>query len=217
MNRLFSLCAAALLALLSGCATTYTSQVSVFHEWPAQLSDKAYAFAPTAAQAKDPEYKTYEEQLRHRLQMLGFQESKAGAMPALQVGMQYGTTLSEIEYSYPWHPALYDPFWRMHFSHGYYLRSSFYYPYYPYPYYFGRPFGGMWSNMDVTVRRYYLHQLEIGITEVKTGKKLADIKASSEQLSPEISLQMPYLIDSALLGFPGKNGGTSTVELPLEK
>lgn len=216
MKKLFYLPAALFVLLMSGCASTFTSQVSVFHEWPAEMPDKAYAFAPSAAQANDPEYKTYEEQLRHRLQMLGFRETAANTMPNLKVAMQYGTTLGEIQYSYPWHPAIYDPFWNIHFSRGYYMRGSLYYPYYPYPYYFGRPFG-MWPTMDVTVRRYYLHQLEISIAEAKTGKKLADIKASTEQLSPEISLQMPYLIESALTGFPGKNGSTSTVELQLGK
>ncbi|MBI3285301.1 MAG: DUF4136 domain-containing protein [Burkholderiales bacterium] len=215
MKHFLSIAVATLALLLSGCATTFSSQVSVFHEWPAEMKDKSYIFERSASQANDPEYKSYEEQLRHRLQMLGFQEMAAGHTPALKVGMQYGSALSDIEYSFPWHPVIYDPFWRIHFSRAYYPRSGFYYPYY-YPYYFGRPYG-MWGMYEVTVRRYYLHQLEIAVTEMKSGKKLADIKVSSEQLSPEISNYMHYLIDSALQDFPGKNGSTRNVEVPLEK
>jgi hypothetical protein len=35
---------AALTLLLGGCATTIRSNVTTFHQWPAQLPDKSYVF-----------------------------------------------------------------------------------------------------------------------------------------------------------------------------
>ena len=190
--------------LLTGCATTYSSQVSVFHEWPENKQDKSYILERQPTQENDPEYKFYEEELRTQLGLHGFKEITVGATPALKIGMKYATTVSELQFTGPWHPAMYDPFWGMHF------RSPYYYG--PYGPYFGRR---MLGPIDANAIRYYLHQLEINISDFGDNKKLASIRVSSEQPDPEISKQMPYLIESALKGFPGKNGSTTTVELPL--
>ncbi|WP_423707968.1 DUF4136 domain-containing protein [Undibacterium sp. WLX3042] len=195
--------------LLTGCASTFTSQVSVFHEWPGNQQARSYIVERSPSQENNPEYKLYEEELRKQLGLHGFQEVRVDATPALKIGMQYGTALSEIQVSTPWAPAMYDPFWQTHFSRGY--------RFWPYsPYYFGGPYY-MGRNLDFSVRRYYLHQLEINISDFQNGKKLADIKVSSEQLGQQISEHMPYLIESALKDFPGTNGTTRTVELPLKK
>lgn len=197
--------------LISGCATTFTSQVSVFHEWPDTTPDKSYIFERAPGQENNPEHKIYEEMLRNRLQNLGFKEVNVGATPALKVEMQYATTLREIQLSPLWQPVMYDPYWRLHFSRG------IYHPYFSaYPYYWGW-WGYPRGWVDVSVRSTYLHQLEIRISEMTSAKKLADIKVSSEQFNPEIASYMPYLIESALKDFPGKNGSTSKVELKLEK
>ena len=206
MKRYLSTAVLALSMLLTGCATTYSSQVSVFHEWPAANQDKSYILERMPAQENNPEYKFYEEELRTQLGLSGFKEVAAGATPALKIGMQYATTLSELQFTGPWAPAMYDPYWGMHFRSAY-----FYGPYGPY---YGRHMRG---PIDASAIRYYLHQLEINISDFSSNKKLASIKVSSEQSDPEISKQMPYLIESALFGFPGKNGSTTNVELPLKK
>jgi len=206
MKRFLSAAAITISMLLTGCATTYSSQVSVFHEWPKGNQDKSYILERLPAQENNPEYKFYEEELRAQLGLHGFKEIAVGATPALKIGMQYGTSISELQYTSPWHPAMYDPYWGMHFR-----RAYLYDPYFPF---YGRRLSG---PMDISVTRYYLHQLEIEISDFANNKKLASIKVSSEQREPEISKQMPYLIESALQGFPGKNGSTTTVELPLNK
>jgi len=206
MKRFLSTAIIAVSMVLTGCATTFTSQVSVFHEWPEANQDKSYILERLPAQENNPEYKFYEEELRAQLGLHGFKEIAVGATPALKIGMQYATTLSELQLTSPWHPAMYDPYWGMHFR-----RAYMYDPYFPF--YGRRPFG----PLDVNVSRYYLHQLEIDMVDFSSNKKLASIRVSSEQTDPEISKQMPYLIENALQGFPGKNGSTTTVELPLNK
>ncbi|MBC3863729.1 DUF4136 domain-containing protein [Undibacterium jejuense] len=206
MKRFLSTAIIAASMVLTGCATTYSSQVSVFHEWPQGNQDKSYILERLPAQENNPEYKFYEEELRTQLGLHGFKEIAVGATPALKIGMQYGTTMSELQYSSAWHPAMYDPFWNMHFR-----RAYLYDPYFPY---YGRRLSG---PIDINVTRYYLHQLEIDMSDFASNKKLASIRVSSEQTEPEISKQMPYLIESALQGFPGKNGSTTNVELPFNK
>src|SRR5450830_261926 len=208
MKRYLTPALLALSMLLTGCATTFSSQVSVFHEWPSVAQDQSYILERQPAQENDPEYKFYEEELRAELGLHGFKEITPGATPALKIGMQYATTLSELQFIGPWHPAMYDPYWGMHF------RSAYFYSPYGYGPYYGRHFRG---PIDANAVRYYLHQLEINISEFNSNKKLATIKVSSEQSDPQIATQMPYLLESALRGFPGKNGSTTTVELPLKE
>lgn len=202
MKRIFTLLAICATTVLSGCATSFSSQVSTFQEWPAS-PQKSYIFERAPAQENNPEYKLYEDQLRIQLGMQGFQEISGAADPALKIGMQFATTLAEIQYPWPWHPAMYDPFWDLHFRHAYYFGR--------YPY-----FGPRWRGGDMSLRATYLHQLQILISDYRSNKRLADIRVSSEQLNPRISEFMPLMIQSALLNFPGKNGSTVEVEIPLD-
>lgn len=205
MNKIIPGLALGLMVLLSGCASTFSSQVSTFHEWPSIANnEQSYIIERQPGQENNLEYKTYEEQLRGRLQSLGLNEVAATKTPSLKVAMQYATTLNEVQVFYPANAAIYDPLWRVHFHRGFY-----------YPRYTGGPF--MLNGTDINVRSSYLHQLEITMSDMVSGKKLADIKVSSEQINPEISLYMPYLIESALKDFPAKNGSTLKVELPLGK
>lgn len=210
MKKFAFIVALACSLLLSGCATTFSSQVSVFHEWPTNTRDKTFIFERAPGQENNPEHKVYEDMLRSRLHSIGLKEITAGQSAALKVELKYATTLREVQYSPLWYPSIYDRYWGLHFSRGIYRHSYVYYPgYWGWP---GYPRG--W--MDVSMRSTYLHQLEIQISEIGSNKKLADIKVSSEQLNPEISLYVPYLIDSALKAFPGKNGSTTKVELKVE-
>ncbi|MCU6435762.1 DUF4136 domain-containing protein [Undibacterium sp. Jales W-56] len=204
--------------LLSGCATTVGSRVSVFHEWPAELKNKSFVVDKSEQQQNSPEFKAYELLLREKLKGIGLLEADTAnqAHAALSVSMHYASNLSEIQLSSPWNLALYDPFWRLHFNRGWLPHSYFYRrPYFYYPYYSIAPDSMFLS--DISVRRYFLHQLEVTIADKASGKKLTEIKASTEQLNPEIHTYMHYLMDSAFLNFPGTSGTTVDVELPLEK
>lgn len=208
MRNFISICMLSAALLASGCATSISSQVTRFHEWPADLKQQSYMLEKTGEQDADPEYQQYATMLNHKLQSLGFVEVKASQTAALKVSMTYSTMLSDLQLSA--HPMLYDPFWRMHYVRAY-PRSAFFYPYY-----FRRNSDFLWLS-DVSARRYFLQQLEVKIVGRSSGKKLFDVRASTEQLNPEIAVHMPYLIDSAFFEFPGQNGKTVNVELPLDR
>ncbi|MEG1118353.1 MAG: DUF4136 domain-containing protein, partial [Janthinobacterium sp.] len=67
MKRYLTIMMAALTVLLTGCATTIRSDVTVFHEWPAQLQDKSYVFEAPAAENDTLEYRSYQNLVRAEL------------------------------------------------------------------------------------------------------------------------------------------------------
>lgn len=212
MRNFLSLCLLSAALLASGCASTISSQVTRFHEWPTDLKPQAlsYTLEKTGEQDADPEFGQYAEMLSHKLQSLGFSEANADQPSDFKVSMTYSTMVSDLQLSAPVSPMFYDPFWRMHYGRVY-PRSTFYYPYY-----LRRNSDLLWLS-DLSAKRYFLQQLEIKIVERSSGKKLFDVRASTEQLNPEIALHMPYLIESAFAEFPGQNGKTVNVDLPLDK
>lgn len=212
MKNFLSIYMLSLALLASGCASTISSQVTRFHEWPADLKQqsRSYTLEKTSEQDADPEYQQYAAMLSHKLQSLGFIQAGNNQTSALKVSMTYSTMVSDLQFSAPLSPLFYDPFWRMHYARGY-PRSAFFFPYY------SRRNSDFILLSDVGARRYFLQQLEIKIVERSSGKKLFDVRASTEQLNPEIALHMPYLIDSAFFEFPGQNGKTVNVELPLDR
>ena len=208
-KNLFSLITACVL-LCSGCASTITSQVTTFHEWPKDLKEKSFTLAAMPGQENDPEYKLYAAMLRDKLQAMGFTAGNDLNSSDLKVVMEYDTLVSEMQLPMAFWGARFDPFWQIHYS-----RFSRRYGFYS-PYYFGR-LNSFYLMPDFNVTRYFLHQLAISIADQKSGKTLANIKVSTEQISPRISRQMPYLLDSAFKEFPGENGHTSEIELPIKK
>ena len=74
MKRLVLTATAALALLLGGCATTIRSDVTTFHQWPAQLQDKTYVFEAPPPQDDTLELRSYQNLVRAQLGKLGFRE-----------------------------------------------------------------------------------------------------------------------------------------------
>lgn len=203
---------ALIFAVLSGCATTFSSQVTTFQEWPNTAPTKTYVLDKTIEQENDLEYKQYADQLREKLSQLGLKEAAANETPALSVKMAYTSAVTAVKftgaYYGPRSSFYYDPIWSLHYSR-FYSRSPFFYPYG-----YSR-FGGPFMAADLDGRRYYLHQLAVTISEKSSGKKLFDVRASTEQSGQQIVEQIPFLLSSAFQNFPGENGKTVTVNLQL--
>lgn len=219
MKRLMTAAGAAFTMLLTGCATTIRSDVTTFHQWPAQIQDKSYVFAAPPGQEDTLEYRAYQDLVRGQLAQLGFHNA-TGGNPALTVSMRFSTTevpvrvvepitpfahpLAHPFYS-PYHPArrfahrgLYRPYWG-----GYYaspLYSPFYNPFYTPAY-------------QVSVENRYRRELQVGIQSAADGKRLFDVTVHN--LSRELSTPavMPALVRSAFEGFPGPSGVARRVEL----
>lgn len=74
---------------------------------------------------------------------------------------------------------------------------------------------GPYPAWQTSVDTFYMHQLEVSINQANDGKNLYTVRARLVSTSPEMSQSMDYLMESAFQRFPGKNGATETVTLPV--
>jgi hypothetical protein len=199
MKRLFIAAAAALSLLLGGCATTVRSDVTTFHQWPAQIADKSYAFELPAPQDDTLELRSYQELVRAELARLGFHDSGA-ARPALLVSMRFMTTDVPVRVV---QPAL-SPFYPSA-QFGFSGRRRFWGGWYG-------PFHDPFPAYEVSVEHAYQRQLQVAIRSVD-GQRLFDVTVHNVSRELSTPKMMPALVRSAFADFPGPNGVARHVEL----
>ena len=218
LSRLLSYLFAALLLLLSGCASTIRSEVTAFHHWPQTAGDKTFTFVRTPEQAQSLEYQTYERLVREQLQKQGLREAEEGEVAPLKVEFSAGisgrdvrvveTVLVDSWYGTPWYgPGFYHPY---------------YHPYWGYPGY-GYPFYGPgWSGVPVAreqERRYtvFHRELKLKITDATSQQPVYEVTVRSDGKEGNLASLMPYLVESAFKDFPGQSGVPRVVELKMKK
>jgi hypothetical protein len=194
---------AALTLLLGGCATTVRSDVTTFHQWPAQMADKSYAFEVPPPQDDTLELRSYQELVRAQLARLGFHDSGANK-PALLVSMRFTTTDIPVRVVQPgFDPFFYSPRIAFVGHHRRLVTGGFYSPFYD-------PF---WGAAAYDVEHQYQRELRVAIRSAGDGKRLFDVSVrnvSRELATPKV---MPALVQSAFEGFPGPNGVARRIEL----
>lgn len=214
MKRLLIAAAAALGLLLGGCASTVRSDVTTFHQWPADLQDKSYVIEAPPAQDDTLELRSYQNLVRAELARLGFREAVSGN-PALKVSMRFTTTdipVRRIETVYPstYYPSarfgfgspFYRPYWgaRRHWGAGWY--SPFYDPFWM----------GMPEYVE-TIGHVYRRELQVAIKAASDGKRLFDVTVQNNSTEMSTPAVMPALVQSAFIGFPGVSGVARRVTL----
>ncbi|MEN3275419.1 MAG: hypothetical protein V7631_1209 [Massilia sp.] len=208
MKRLLMMTAAAALALLlGGCATTIRSDVTTFHQWPAQIQDKSYVFEAPPAIDNTLEYQSYQNLVRGQLAQLGFREATPGAA-ALKVAMRFTTTDVPVRVVAP-----VDPFF---YGHPYHYRygprfgprgrwAGWYHPFYD-------PFWDPFPRYQVSIEHQYRRELQVSIKDAG-DKRLFDVTVHNTSRELSTPAVMPALVHSAFAGFPGPNGGVRRVAL----
>ena len=216
MRRLIIAAAAALSLLLTGCASTIRSDVTTFHQWPADLVDKSYELEAPAPQDDTLELRSYQNLVRGELARLGFREA-VGSAPALKVSMRFMTTdipVRTIEPMYPmYHPGarfmFASPFHRPHWGGRRYWGGGWYSPFYD-PFWTGMP------EFTETIRHVYRRELQVAIKAASDGKRLFDVTVHNNSRTMSTPKVMPALVHSAFVGFPGVSGAARRVELKRE-
>lgn len=205
MKRGFSLVFLATLAfVLAGCAApTIRSEVTAFHEWPAQLADKSFTFERSNAQGNDLEYRNYENLVRAELLRLGFTDASAAAKAALRVNLAYRVTDRDVRVVEPvvvnpggWGGPYYGPYYGPRWGH------RFYDPFWHDPFWYSPPV----VSYSESNYRLYKRQLQVGIARTADNRKLYDVTVNSEGTSPSLAAVMPYMVKSAFADFPGESG-----------
>jgi len=200
---------ASLCLLLGGCASTIQTEVTVFHEWPAALSDKSFVFERSREQENNLEQRAYENLVRAELLRLGFSEAPDARSAHLKVALRYSITVRDVRviepvvidagYGWPW----YGPRWH---------RYGPFYPYYD-PFWPGIPVVQMVDS------RYelYTHLLNVLMSQVADSKKLFDVTVKNQGTYGSLAAVMPYLVHSAFIEFPGTNGVPQIVTLKIQE
>ena len=193
----------AAIVAVAGCATpppVVRTQVTAFNQWAALPAEKTYVFGRTLELQNSLELKSYEDIVRDELILQGFAEVADPAQARMTVTLRPAIATREVRVSDPWQGY---PFWR------------------PYGWYGGRPFGWYdpyWgfppaNDYLVTV---YRKKLELDIdARGATGKRLYEGTVQSDGGSDSLGAVMPYLIRSLFTDFPGNNGVTKRIDVPI--
>lgn len=210
MPRWLMIISTAFCLLLTGCATTIQSDVTAFHEWPADLRDKSFVFERNSAQENNLEYRNYENLVRGELRRLGFVDAADRESAKLKVSMQYSINVRDVRMV---QPVMVDPYW---------YGSPFYGPRWPgYGYYspFYDPFWYGPPMIEQREIRYQLftRQLKVEIAQASDAKKLYDVTVISQGMNGSLAAVMPYMVRSAFADFPGESGVPRRIELKMKE
>lgn len=214
--KCLAILAAAGTLLLTGCATTIRSDVTVFHQWPAQLQEKSYVFGTPAPAEDTLEYRSYQDLVAAQLDRLGFARAGSPSAAKLRVDMSFSTTDRPTRQL-----QAMDPYWAMSPYWGPYgwPYRGFYPSRYRYRYYGFRPYYDPWMYGPTEFREVIVHnyerKLNVQIADM-SGAKLYDVTVQNTSRKQSTPLVMPLLVQSAFKEFPGESGKAKRVELELQ-
>ncbi len=199
------LAALSVLCLLASCATgpqLLRTQVTTFNEWSALPAEKTYVFARTLEFQNSLELKSYEDIVRDELTLQGFKLATDPGRAQLVVTLRPSISTTQVRVRDPW-PA--DPF-RGPYG-GWYGRRGFggYDPFWAFP--------DAYSDYTIDV---YRRRLELDIdSKTIVGKRYYEGRVESTGDTGELPAVMPYLIRALFTDFPGNNGQTRRVDIPI--
>ncbi len=195
--------------LVAACASPQVirSDVTTFNDWSATAGSTTFRFERAPEQIDSLEHKVYEDLVREHLQALGLSEDAAGS---LKVSLSYGISSRDVliretdwmdEPRMPW----YGPVGRT--ANGRLVYGWGYDPFWP------------WASRPITretTRRLWRRELHLDIRDAATGTKRYEGTAVSEGSTDQLNPIMPYLVQALFTDFPGGNGVTRRVDLPIE-
>lgn len=187
--------------VLAACASTVGSELTVFHEWPAEVGERSFRMVRAEGQADSIAHANFERIVRAELIAAGFKETPN---PRFEVGFDYGTrefhTRSAGGYYYP-------PFFTPYFGFGFGGPHTFLS--------FSAPLA--WSTYDRDERRYE-RRLSLTIRDLaaQPPRRVYEATALNTGLSPDMTSALPYMVRALLADFPGQSGSTRWVDVPLQ-
>jgi hypothetical protein len=200
---------ATLCLLLAGCATTIRSDVTVFHEWPADLRGSTFAFERTREQDNDLEYRNYKNLVRGELLRLGFMEAAGLQSARLKVTMRYNVAVRDVLVV---QPVIIDPWYGSPFFGPRWPGYGYYGPFHD-PFWYGPPL----VQQRETRYQIFTRQLKIMMAQAADSKTLYDVTVDSEGTIGSLAAVMPYMVRSAFSDFPGQSGVPRRVELKMQR
>jgi hypothetical protein len=193
------------MALLSGCASTVTSEVTAFRQAGWQNDPpRTYAFDHAKGEDARLDRQTYEAWLADALAGIGFQKV-ARPQARYLVRMEYAADprlvrVEETYYPDPWFP---EPYWGPY-------RGPYWGPWgWAGP---GWPAQTLVRDVPAT-----LAILRVDFSEAASGRRVYEVTANHIGEGVALAAVMPYLIRSAFAEFPLENGRPRRFSLPVDK
>lgn len=219
---IWRIAAALMLAgFLSGCAERVLSRVTTFHQIDlAVASGKRIAVLPFHAD-KQPslEFATYRNKIAERFRQKGLivveNAAQADWLAMVDYGIDDGVTRTQIVHSPHYSHFGYGHFGHRHFGRGYCGYDPFDYGYY-HPFY---GFGGYTTNTirTTTFTRYLAIEIvDRASADRKTPQHVYEGKAVSRGSCGSLPAVFDALNQALLQDWPGVNGKSETVVVPLE-
>lgn len=197
------LAALALILLLSACTNPIVqADVTRFNDMP-PAQTRSFTIVPDAGQVASLEFQDYATQVANALAAQGWRPIAPGGTPDTSVAVHWGLGPPDtVTWQSP--SSVYSGFGWGGGPNYYYGGASFYDPF---PY---------WESRSIT---YYPKWLSVQITDVRPGvrKVLFEGRAVAEGTRREIAPVMPYLVQALFTGFPGANGTTVRVNVPVRE
>lgn len=211
-----ALAAATLVAVLGGCAIgpqSIRTEVTTFNQWAALPADRSYAFSRTLEWQNSLEVGNYEDLVRDELALQGFRPAPDPAQANLIVTLRPSVTTTSVRVRSGWG----DPFWNGGWGGpwgGYY--GGFYgrgFGPYGWPGYY--PGFGAFDGMDrIDV---YHRRLELDIdSRAVPGQRYYEGRVENDSNDASLPQVMPVLVRALFTDFPGNNGQTRRIDVPVE-
>jgi len=196
------LLAAACVAVLAGCTSTLTTNVTHFQRWPAQIQNQTYRIAPAPDTIKNAlEWQTYADMVHAELGPVGLTQAKDNEDARFLVSFEYADSARQVLIEH-WHD-----------------------PWFPHPWWgFGRYRGGWgwgWGgtfHLYPTVLPVQAHEntLTVSIQDMASNAQVFRTTARATTLQPQLHRVMPYLVRAVFEDFPGNNGQDREVKYKWE-
>jgi hypothetical protein len=205
MRRLIPL----LILLLAGCTTPIVkADVTRFHAMGPAVSPRSFTIVPEPDQAGSLEFQSYAEMVAAGLAAQGWRPvapggGEADAVVSIHWGVGQPNTVtwntpSSVYGGYGWGSG----------GHRYGAGMGF-------------PLGDPFPYWETRSATYFPKWLAVEIADARARKAgtrqvLFEGRAMSEGTRRELAPVMPYLVRALFTGFPGANGATVRVELPVD-
>lgn len=213
--RKIMICAAPLaLVALGGCAQTFNAKVNRFAAIAPPVQGETFVVQPINPKLQGGlEFQSYAQLVAQRLESFGYRQATDPRSANLVVSLDYWvdngrervTTTPGFGAGWGpwgrfggwggwgwgggWGPGFYDPFW-------------------------GPGFGGGWGP-DVRSYTIYDSQLRMEIARTGDGQRVFEGTARATSRNDDLPWLVPNLVQAMFTDFPGNNGQTVTVKVPL--
>lgn len=183
---------------LAACASSFTADVTRFHDLPPADGQTVQIMAKDPARQGTLEFQRYADMVGARLAALGYRPPEPGTPSDLVAGIDYGVG--------PGRQALRDGDGGSSVGVGVGGGSR------------GGVSVGLSTAFNLSggegeplyVRRFYMD-----LTRRATDERLFEGRAESEGRTRDLSLVMPYLVDALFQEFPGESGVTTEVKIKV--